>query len=136
MTRSLAHGTLVRRLCVAIMLTAAAEFVIATTGVQIRHLPHSTDFATYYLAGAQAREHRSPYDCEAIARRGRDLGFDYDQFPFLYTPAFALAMQPLARLDYPRARQVWMLLETACLLGAMAIVTRVVRRQASWLGVE
>ena len=69
---------LVRRICIGIMLVTTAEFVIATTGVQINRLPPSTDFATYYLAAAQSRDHLSPYDRGAIAARGRALGFGYD----------------------------------------------------------
>lgn len=126
---------LVRRICIGIMLVTTAEFVIATTGVQINNLPPSTDFATYYLAAAQTRDHRSPYDRGAIAARGRALGFGYDQFPFLYPPPFALAMQPLAHLSYEEARQVWMLLTTAWLLAAMAFTVRLVRRNAAWLGI-
>ena len=130
------RGRWIRRLCGAVMVASVAEFVIATPGVQIHRLPHSTDFATYYLAGAQTRDHESPYERAALAARGRTLGFDYDQFPFLYPPPFALALQPLARLDYPRARQVWMLGATAWLLGAMAVMVQLVRRQAAWLGIE
>lgn len=130
------RGRWVRLLCAAIIIASTAEFLVATTAVQIHRLPRSTDFATYYLAGAQARDHRNPYDRAALAARGRALGFSYDQFPFLYPPAFALAMQPLARLDYAPARQVWMLIATACLLGAMAVTVCLVRRQAAWLRIE
>ena len=51
----------VRRLCGAIVVLSAVEFVVATTGVQIQHLPARTDFASYYLAAELARAHRSPY---------------------------------------------------------------------------
>jgi alpha-1,2-mannosyltransferase len=125
-----------RRLCIAVVGLSVAEFLIATTGVQIRRLPISTDFATYYLAGAQARDGLSPYDQHAIAARGRALGFGYDQFPFLYPPPFALAMQPLARLAYPRARQVWMAISTASLLALLGVVWLLLRRQAAALGLH
>jgi hypothetical protein len=126
----------VRRLCAAIVALAVAEFLIATVVVQWRHLPPSTDFATYYLAGAQARDGQSPYDRDALAARGRALGFAYDQFPFLYPPPFALAMQPLARLSYPRARQVWLLVATAALLLGLAVTIRLVRAQARCAGLR
>ena len=125
-----------RRLCSFVVVVAIAEFVIATTGVQIRRLPPSTDFATYYLAGAQARDGLSPYDRSAIAKRGHALGFAYDQYPFLYPPPFAVAMQPLAALSYPRARQVWMLVATLALLGAVAATAALAFRQARALGIE
>jgi hypothetical protein len=49
-----------RRLCLFVIVVSCAEFLIATIGVQIGHLPPSTDFASYYLAGAQARDGLSP----------------------------------------------------------------------------
>jgi Glycosyltransferase family 87 len=125
-----------RILCIFVIAASCAEFVIATTGVQIHHLPKSTDFASYYLAGAQARDGLSPYDREAIAARGRGLGFEYDQFPFLYPPPFALAMEPLASLSYPRARQVWMVLSTLFLLAALGVTSALAFRQARALGLE
>ena len=130
------HLPALRRLCLGIVLLAGAEFLIATTGVQIRRPPASTDFASYYLAGAQARAGLSPYDRAAIAARGHALGFVHEQFPFLYPPPFALAMQPLARLSYARARQVWMLLSTLGLLAALAVTALLMRRQAEALGIE
>jgi len=126
----------VRGLCIGIAAAAVAEFLIATTGVQIRRLPPSTDFASYYLAGAQARDRLSPYDRDAIAARGHVLGFAHDQFPFLYPPPFALAMQPFASMPYPRARQVWMLLATAALLAGLAATLALMRAQARRLGVR
>jgi hypothetical protein len=130
------RSLLVRRLCAAVVALAAAEFLIATVVVQWRHLPPSTDFATYYLAGAQARDGQSPYDRAALATRGRALGFTYDQFPFLYPPPFALAMQPLARLSYTRARQVWLAVATAAFLAALAMTLRLVRAQARRAGLR
>jgi hypothetical protein len=127
---------LLRRICIGIMLLATLEFVVATTGVQILNLPRSTDFATYYLAGAQARDGLSPYDTAAIAERGYAMGFEYEQFPFLYPPAFALAMQPLSRVSYPRARQIWMLVATWALFAALACTVQLLRHQANLLRVE
>jgi len=126
----------IRRLCIGVGVAAVAEFLIATTGVQIGRLPPSTDFASYYLAGAQARDRLSPYDRDAIAARGHALGFAHDQFPFLYPPSFALAMQPLARLPYPRARQVWMLIGTAALLAGLASTLALMRSLARRLQVR
>jgi hypothetical protein len=125
-----------RALCIFIVAASCAEFVIATTGVQIHRLPQSTDFASYYLAGAQARDGLSPYDRQAIAARGHALGFEHDQFPFLYPPPFALAMEPLATLDYPRARQVWMVFSTVFLLAALGVTAALAFRQARLLGLE
>ena len=130
------HHRLLRRLAIGIVIVAVAEFLIATPGMQIRRLPASTDFATYYLAGAQARAGLSPYDRTAIAARGHALGFVHEQFPFLYPPPFALAMQPLARMSYAHARQVWMLLSTLGLLAALAVTALLMRRQAEALGIE
>ena len=124
-----------RLVCGCIVALSVVEFLVATVGYQILRLPPSTDFATYYIAGEMARAHESPYDAAALAARGYAHGFTYDQFPFLYPPPFALAMQPLTHLSYPRARQVWMLLDTVALLGALAVTARLVRRFARRLGV-
>ena len=115
---------------------SAVEFVVATTGVQIQQLPARTDFASYYLAAKLARAHRSPYDPAVLAASGHALGFAHDQYPFLYPPPFAWAMQPVARLSYPRARQVWMLLGTVALFAALGLTLRVARTLAARLGVE
>src|SRR5512141_2482185 len=125
-----------RALCALVIVLASAEFLIATIGVQIQQLPARTDFGSYYLAGVLAREHVSPYDAAQLAARGRAIGLDYDQFPFLYPPPFALAMQPLAHLSYARARQIWMLIDALALGLALFVTARVVRRQATALGVQ
>jgi len=125
-----------RRLCAAIVVLASFEFVVATTGVQIRLLPARTDFASYYLAGQLAREQRSPYDPDVLAAAGHALGFEHDQYPFLYPPPFAWGMQPLAHLSYERARQAWMLLGTVALFTALVMTLRLVRGLALRLGVE
>ena len=124
-----------RVLCIAIVGLAVIEFLVATIGYQIVRMPASTDLATYYLAGEQAREGLSPYDEAALARRGRDLGFGFAQYPFLYPPPFALAMVPLAQLSYPQARQVWMVMATVALLAALAITAALLRAQSRQLGV-
>ncbi len=133
--RGLDGARTLRPLCVCIIGLAVVEFLVATTGYQIVRLPPSTDFATYYLAGVQAREGLSPYDEAALTRRGHDLGFEFAQFPFLYPPPFALAMVPLTHLSYPRARQAWMLVGTFALVGALAITAALLRAQAERLGV-
>jgi hypothetical protein len=125
-----------RWLCAGIAVVAVLEFLIATIGVQLGNLPPSTDFASYYLAGAEARDQASPYDRGAIAARGHALGFAHDQFPFLYPPSFALAMQPLAALPYPRARQIWMVLATLALLAGLATTVALVRAQARLLALH
>jgi hypothetical protein len=76
-----------------------------------------------------------PYDHAAIVARGHALGFAYDQFPFLYPPPFAIAAEALARLSFPQARQVWMLLATLALFGALAATVDLVRRQAAAVGI-
>ena len=126
----------VRGLCIGVAGLAVLEFVIATTGDQLHHLPASTDFATYYLAGAQAHDGLSPYDRDAIVARGHAIGFAHDQNAFLYPPPFALAMQPFGHLPYPRARQVWLGLCTAALLAALVWTAALVLRLAGRHGVE
>lgn len=123
-----------RRLCLFVVGIATAEFLVATIGVQIQRLPPSTDFASFYLAGAQTQDGLSPYDRDAIVSRGHALGFSHEQFPFLYPPPFALGMQTLSRMPYPRARQVWMLLAAFELLAGLWLVWLISRRQATALG--
>lgn len=125
-----------RRLAIGIVLAASAEFVIATTGVQIHHMPPRTDFATYYVAGQMAHDGVSPYDEPALAARWRDQGHAYDQYPYLYLPSFALAMQPLSRLPFERARQWWMVGTTLAVLLALAATLVLVRLQVRALGIE
>lgn len=125
-----------RHLCAAVVVLASVEFVVATIGVQVENLPPRTDFASYYLAADLARAHCSPYDPAVLAAAGRAIGFTHDQYPFLYPPPFVWAMQPLASLSYPRARQVWMLLETLALFVALGMTLRLVRELAVRLGVE
>jgi hypothetical protein len=125
-----------RALCIGVVAVAGLEFVIATTAMTLRRPPDSTDFATYYMAAAQARDGLSPYDAAAIAARGRVLGFEHDQFPFLYPPPFAIAMQPLVQLPYAKARQVWVIVVTLALLAALLVNTIVLGLQASQLGLQ
>ena len=134
MTRSDQQRDLwVKRLCGGIIGLCVVEFLIATPGVQIRQLPRSTDFASYYLAGALAEQSVSPYDRDATlaVAEARHIGFE--PYPFLYPPAFALLMRPLAQLDYPQARQVWMLISTLALLAALALTLSLVLELASLL---
>lgn len=125
-----------RGLCIGVVAIAVLEFVIATTAMTLRRQPRSTDFATYYLAAAQSREGLSPYDQPAIVVRGQALGFEHEQSPFLYPPPFALAMEPLSLLPYTRARQVWVIVVTLALFGALAVNALVLHAQASRLGLE
>lgn len=123
-----------RQVCILIVGLSLFEFLVATVGYQILRLPPSTDFATYYIAGELTRAQQSPYDPAAIAARGHALGFAHAQFPFLYPPPFALAMQSWTHLSYARARQVWMLLETVALLGALGATAILLRTYACRLG--
>lgn len=119
---------LLRAVCTMIVVLAAVEYVVATVGVQVRTVPVRSDFASYWLAGDLARLRRSPYPAEALAARGHQLGFAHDQYPFLYPPPFALAMQPLSRLPYERARALWVLLSSAFLFAAIALTGQLVLR--------
>ena len=130
------RARVVRQLCIGVIALAGLEFAVATTAMTFRQLPASTDFATYYLAGLQARDGLSPYDAAALAARGHDLGFEHEQFPFLYPPPFALAMQPLTRLSYPRARQAWVILVTLALFTALVMNGRLMRTQSASLDLQ
>ena len=120
-------------LCWGIIALCIVEFLIATPGVQIRELPRSTDFASYYLAGVLAEQGLSPYDRAATLRLAEERRIGFEPYPFLYPPAFALLMRPLALLDYAQARQVWMLLSTLALMAALALTIALVRELAAYL---
>lgn len=130
------RDTWTRRVCGGIIAVCIVEFLVATIGVQIRHLPRSTDFASYYVAGALASQGVSPYDRSAQLELAADRHLGFEPFPFLYPPTFALLLQPLARLTYPQARQVWMLLSTLALLVALGLTFRLTRDLARRLGVQ
>src|SRR5262249_27328387 len=120
-----------------IVIASIAEFVIATTGVLWREPPPAhTDFASYYMAGMFAREHRSPYDAAALVEHARALDLGQSTYPFVYTPAFAGAMMPLARLPFVTARRVWLAGTTLALLAAVAVTWWLVRTQAALLGIS
>ncbi|HZM15483.1 MAG TPA: glycosyltransferase family 87 protein [Candidatus Krumholzibacteria bacterium] len=125
-----------RFVCTFIVSLSILEFLIATTSYQILRLPPSTDFATYYISGVLARRELSPYNQPLMVAQGHALGFEHSQFPYLYPPPFALAMQPFASLSYPRARQVWMLLTTLALLATLGFVAILLRAQARALHLE
>jgi alpha-1,2-mannosyltransferase len=105
--------------------------------VQIRDVPVRTDFASYYLAGMVTRQGGDPYDSQALAAAGHRLGFDFDQYPFLYPPPFALCMAPLSLLRFETARALWMLLSTACLLASFVVIRELLlaqlRPRQQWL---
>jgi hypothetical protein len=130
------RDTWTRGLCLGVILLSVVEFLVATIGVQIRNLPRSTDFASYYLAGVSARQGISPYDHDAQQQLGRQHQLGFEAYPFLYPPAFALVMQPLGDLSYPRARQAWMLLSTLALLAALALTWRLTWQLADLLEVQ
>jgi hypothetical protein len=121
-------------LCVGIIALSVIEFLVATCGVQIRELPPTTDFASYYLAGALTAESKSPYDRTATRELAETRHIGFETYPFLYPPAFALLMRPLAQLEYGRARQVWMLVCTLALLMTLALTMSLVFELASQWG--
>lgn len=126
----------IKRLCFGIIGLCVIEFLVATPGVQIRQLPRSTDFASYYLAGALAEEGISPYDRGAMLSLAEARHIGFEPYPFLYPPAFALLMRPLARLEYGQARQVWMLITTLALMAALALTIALVRELAAHFDIK
>ena len=120
---------------IALVLTCV-QYAVATVGAQLFEMPVRTDFASYYLAGQLTAQNANPYDATALAEAGHAIGFDFDQYPFLYPPVFALAVQPLSQVSFPTARQIWMLLSTLCLAVALIVTARSVRLLARQLEIQ
>lgn len=121
-------GRVVRWICIAVIALTSLEFVVATTGVLLRQpAPAHTDFASYYMAGVLAREHRSPYDAAALVARSEALGLGQSTYPFVYPPPFAIAMRALAALPFETARRIWVLLTTVALFGMLGATWRLGR---------
>jgi len=124
-------------LCATIVALTAFEFGVATIAYQIRQSPpRHTDFASYYMAGVFAREGRSPYDGQALRARAHALGLDQSVYPYVYPPAFAVAMRPLAGLSFEQARAAWMLVGALCLGAACVALWALLRAQALALGAD
>jgi hypothetical protein len=99
----------------AVLLWAVYAINIATPGLRDRFGQiKGADFLNFYTLGAAAVEHRPQalYDGAALAeielRRVPQAAGNY--FPPAYGPQVAVAMAPFAKLPYPAAAALWMLL--------------------------
>ncbi len=104
------------------------------------------DFLAMYTAGAMVRDGRSEdlYDLKKVQaaeaetvdkfalRAGSQPGRLASVAPWWYPPFFALTFVPLAALPYPAALGVWTAFNLACLVGAMALLARMLGPAAGW----
>ncbi|NTW97996.1 MAG: hypothetical protein HGB28_05545, partial [Oscillochloris sp.] len=90
-------------------------------------IPTQLDFSAYYLA-AQALGHgQSPYDM-AVQRDLAAANGNLPVVPYLYPPAFAACVRPLATLPFPLANQIWLALNLLWLLLAAICMAQLLPR--------
>ena len=92
------------------------------------------DFLAFYTAATFVRDGRSRhlYDLDAVraaerstaAANGIDLGTDFG--PWWNPPFYALALEPLAAVPYRAALDAWWAIGLVAVVGAMALLMRVV----------
>ena len=109
-------------------LTALLALLFVAELLPLRHLfrPGSNgDFSAYYLAAAAIAAGHSPYDEEYAARTAQQRGIH--RTPYVYLPSLAVALIPLAHLDYETAAALWKKLSIACLLVAVYLLGSIAR---------
>ena len=97
-------------------------------------LPSQPDFAAYYLAARALNAGLSPYDANAVARvAAASGGLPYS--PYLYPPAFAGLLRPVAALPYDAARCLWLGVNLLWLVWGTLLVARAtgLRDERRWL---
>lgn len=104
-----------------------AEAMSAATGY---------DLGSFVLAGHLARHgalvHLYDHDparfgrinSPAVTAAINDLGLPFHPTPFVYPPLIALALQPLAALNFDVLQRVWLLVSVALLLSGYALAAR------------
>ncbi len=73
------------------------------------------DFQIYYDAANRLNEHQPLY----VYRAAGDT--------YVYSPALAIALQPLARLPYPKALELWFFLTASCLGSSVLLYSLAAR---------
>jgi hypothetical protein len=109
-------------------LTALLAILFVAELLPLGHLfrPGSNgDFSAYYLAAVAIADGHSPYDEAYAARTAQRRGIH--RTPYVYLPPLAVALLPLAHLDYATAAALWKKLSIACLLIAVYLLGGIAR---------
>jgi hypothetical protein len=123
-----------RRVNPAMMIAVAAASLAVLAALCLHQLkgPPLIDFQGFYSAAETPTDGRAIYGC---ALKWRDAGYSWFQpgqpFPcepgeglYMYPPAFAVAIAPLALLPRPTAEVVWHLASYLMLAAAIVVLTR------------
>jgi hypothetical protein len=113
----------------AILLVLLPGLGIAT--LDLIPIPAQLDFATYYLAAQAISAGQSPYEhasLDALADRQGDIA----HVAYLYPPAFAALLRPLALIPFPAANALWFGLNLACYLAGVAMLLRLLSPPIAW----
>jgi hypothetical protein len=88
--------------------------------------PQQLDFAAYYLAALALNAGLSPYDLDALRAIAASQGRG-DVAAYIYPPAFAALLRPLAALPLATAELIWLALQLVWLAGAACCLARLAR---------
>lgn len=117
--------------CGAILLVGLAlatlSFVLGVQGRTLAGFHFGGDFAAFYVAGKILNEYEPEgiYDLDLQYRLYHELRPDLPgdlALPYAYPPFLALFFSLLARLSYPAAYAVWLLVSGALYLAGLALI--------------
>ncbi|MBI3968163.1 MAG: DUF2029 domain-containing protein [Chloroflexi bacterium] len=83
-----------------------------------------TDFTAYFLASRALSLGLDPYHRETLESLEAAAGLSGPIGPYLYPPFFALAVSPIAWLDYDFARTLWLAASALALVVGLGLIGR------------
>jgi hypothetical protein len=117
----------------------AVVFMIMGIALEV-YFRRGLDFRGYYAAARVVLAGGDPYDYRQVVPVLLKITGEMGNNPYYYPPWFALALTPLALLPYQLARGVWLLLNLAMMVAALAWTSSVLdwsvcgwRRWLAWL---
>jgi hypothetical protein len=114
-------------LAAVVVLAAVAAFVYVHEVVKLALADRAVDFATYYTYTLALARRLNPFDPAALATLQRTLGIAHADSPPTFTPAGYLVLLPFTALPFGAARLAWILVNQACVAGALLAWRRTVR---------
>jgi hypothetical protein len=122
-----------RLLLVCLMaLPAGYQFVVAGILLPLSSLDIMRDFGIYYRAARLVAAGKPIYDLSSATTAWENLA------TYIYSPALAVLLQPLARLPLDGAQSIWMSWSLACLVVAIIATGRAAGARTvehwSWVG--
>jgi hypothetical protein len=98
---------------------------VLLVGRAVRQWNVQRDFAAYYLAAVRLNNGESAYGRSALETAS--FGRRPPQTErYLYPPALAIGLRPVARLNYDTAAGLWLVLSVAAIVGAVVMLGRLV----------